>query len=104
MKVCRTCGQKKPIESFWFREVDGGQKRRRNSCTFCSTRLEGGWTSAAFAAVHRFSKQEQYMIEKLAAKPTLSTALDSMLRRNPKRWHQILAAAMIARRKECNTE
>ena len=48
--------------------------------------------------VHDFSAAEQYIISKLSVKPTLVAALDALYRRSPRRWHQVVAAATIARR------
>ena len=38
------------------------------------------------------------MISKLAERPTLSAALDGLFRRDPQRWHKVVAAAVVARR------
>lgn len=58
------------------------------------------WPSAAAYARAQggFSPAEQYMISKLAERPTLSAALDGLFRRDPQRWHKVIAAAVVARR------
>jgi hypothetical protein len=58
------------------------------------------WPGAeAYAAAQGgFTPAEEYIISKLASKPTLAAALDSLYRRDPRRWHKVLAAATIARR------
>lgn len=56
------------------------------------------WDAASYHRTHDFSREEEYIISKLASKPTLATALDGLYRRNPRRWHQVVAAAIIQRR------
>ena len=56
------------------------------------------WTHESYMRVYEFSSAERYMISKLSEKPTLAAALDGLFRRNPRRWHQVVAAAVMARR------
>jgi len=56
------------------------------------------WSAESYRKVHKFTPTEQYMVQALSRKPSLSAGLDALFRKNPKRWHQVVAAAMLTRR------
>ena len=72
-----------------------GCGRIYNCRDYCSTR--GTWPAESYRKVQQFTPAEEYMVEKLAERPTLSAALDNLYRRNPRRWHQVVRAAMLTR-------
>lgn len=97
MKRCRSCHKEKEDSEFY---VD---RTRRNllysKCKACMCKI-AEWSAESYSKVQQFSRDEEYMVAKLAEKPTLSAALDNLYRRNPVRWHQVLKAAMLRRREQ----
>jgi hypothetical protein len=59
---------------------------------------EGHWDYDGYNRVHKFTPDEESMILKLADRPSYFSKLDGIYRSNPKRWHQMVAAAAILRR------
>lgn len=94
-KKCSACRLTKPLANFYTNKAyKAGYDAR---CISCISPTSGRWPAASYIAVQRFSAAEQYMVNKLAAKPTLAAALDGLYRKNPKRWHQVVVAATLQR-------
>ena len=66
--------------------------------TTVAEREKAAWTLDSYLSVHKFSVDECYLIGRLSQQPTLAAGLDALYRQNPRRWHQVIAAAAIARR------
>ena len=99
MKACTKCRlEKEPHEFNWINKAKG---YRNPVCVECSSQ-DARWPAESYRRVHNFSPVEEYIIEKLAAKPTLAGALDSLYRRSPRRWHQVMVAATLTRKEAGN--
>ncbi len=95
-KECSKCGRKLALSEFHnhIRYPDGLDTR----CKYCHMEYQQSFPYDSYIKVHAISPQEQYMVDKLATRPSLAVALDNMYRRDPKRWHTILVAATLKRR------
>lgn len=96
--ICTGCGKDKPEEDFWWIRQHEGLRRSR--CAECSRSRDAKVDAKMHAKQHSFTPVEQYVIEKLAAKPSLASALDDLYKRRPERWHQVVVAAMLHRREQ----
>lgn len=94
-KVCSICRTEKDIEAFWWSSKTRGH--RYSACAECSSEESARWPAASYKRVQKFSRDEEYMIRKVAEKPTRSKALDGLFRRNPRRWHQVMVASVLTR-------
>lgn len=96
-KQCRACQEWKPLEEYHKDATYGSGLTAR--CRTCISDT-AAWQYESYAKAQKFDRTEEYVISRLAEQPSLSAKLDEMYRRHPKRWHQLIAAAMIKRREE----
>lgn len=96
-KQCHACSRMLPLNQ--FNKDKSRQSGIHHECKDCCSRTSA-WPYKAYASVHGFDRLEEYVIGRLAKQPSLSAKLDTMYRRNPRRWHQLIAAAMIMRREQ----
>lgn len=94
MKRCSMCGQEKPEDQYWSA---GKVKGMYAQCIDCC-HDDGKWSFDNYLRLQRFSEAEQYIIDEVAMQPDTSNGLDTVYRRDPRRWHQLLAASVIKRR------